>query len=414
MLKIWLTWLQPSLGVFGIALLLSAPLASTAAPKPTGTATVKTSKQQQIKIAPVPAVNPVLNLSGVSMTPDFAVRQLALDTMAKSVAKAESVAVQSPGFNSNDALASFVSPAERLPNVSAKATKTVPQVVKHSVAAAVATKPTQPKVAAPLVPGLFIGTSEVRLSSKFLPKAQPQPNFGTSKLVASVTPTAAMFSAAIAEPFPVVLPRQMSALRLNPGIENVPILQAKSSATDPIASIPAGLQSLLGNEPAIQTAVKTTPVAKVTANKTSSLVALGQLITPETVAPTVARGASLQLTTAQVYAGVPKFDIPGASVSNSTPIAQIQTAKPTTSVMAVKPVRRDLAKAVTERKGNYVALMSDSFLVPVQHHWTTTRRGNSLGGLILGSQPQAGANSVALLTTSMPKNLTVFSSARVN
>lgn len=415
MLKIWLTWLQPSLGVLGIALLLSSPLSSSAAPKPTATATAKTPKQQQsVKILPGPTISRVLNLSEVSVTPDFAVRQLAIDTMAKSGAKSDSVAAHPPQFNSNDALASFLSPTEKSKTVAVRSTK--PQVVKHSVAAAVATKLAQPKAAGPIVPGLFIGTSEVRLSSKFLPKTQPQSSFLTGKLVASATPTPAVFSAAIAEPFPVVLPQRMQALRLNPSIENVPILQAKSTIADPTASIPAGLQQLLGNEPITQPAVKIAPVAKATTNKTNPLIALGQIIAPENAATTtVARGASLQLTTAQAYAAVPKFDIPGAAISNSTPAIKIQAAKPTTSIVAIQPVRKNLATAVTQRKSNYVALMSDRFLVPIQHSWSTVRQNNSLGGLILGSQPQAPASSVSFLSaTSMPKGLTVFNPSRVN
>ncbi len=426
MLKIWLTWLQPSLGVFGIALVLFSALSSSAAPKPTGAVTAKTPKpQQHVANTAGTTIDRELSLSGVSATPDFAVRQLAISTMMSSGIKPSSVAIKAPQFNP-DALASFVSPTKGLQNLSARST-TKPQFVKHSVAAAVATSSlVQPKAAMPVVPGLFIGNSDVRLSSQFLPSNQPQARASAVKLIATTTPTAAMLAASksIADPFPVVLPQRMQALRLTPEIASVPTIQTlptAPTANDPIASIPAGLQQLLGNEPSRQPTATIAPVAKAPSVKTNALVALSQLISPETtVASTVtARGASLQLNTAQAYASMPKFNIPGAKLSNVVATRQLQAAKPTTSIFAVKSVKTNLATAVTQRKDDYLALMSDRFLLSSKQSWERVSHSNNLGGLILGSSAPASANLLTLLpvassTTSTSKGLNGFNLSSVN
>ncbi len=422
MLKIWLTWLQPSLGMFGVALVLFSALSSSAAPKPTGAATAKTLKPQlYVASKPGTTIERELSLSEVSATPDFAVRQLAISTMMNSGAKAPSVAIKAPQSN-RDALASFLSPTEGVRNLSARSTITKPQFVKHSVAAAVATRSTQPQATAPIVPGLFIGNSDIQLSSQFSPSKQTQArsSFAT-KLIASPAPTAAMLAVtSITDPFPVVLPQRMQALRLTPDSGNVPAIQTAFTANDPIASIPAGLQQLLGNEPVRQPTATIAPVAKAPSIKTNSLVALGQLISPETTTLTAtSRGASLQLTTAQAYASVPKFDMLGAKIASILPTRQLQAAKRTPSVFAVKPVQKNLITAVTERKRDYVALMSDRFLLPTKQYWETASHSNKLGGLILGSSAPAPANSLTFLplassTSSTSKGMTVFSPFGVN
>jgi hypothetical protein len=425
MLKIWLTWLQPSLGAFGIALVLFSALSASAAPTPTAVATTKAKVQQPAAVNGT-TIDRELSLSGVSATPDFAVRQLAISTMMSSGVKSSNVAIKAPQFNP-DALASFIAPTQRVQKLSARAKTTTPQFVKHSVTAAVATRSAQPKAVAPIVPGLFIGNSDVRLSSQFVPSPQVQAQSVGTKLIATTVPTAAMLAtSAIADPFPVVLPQRMQGLRLTPEIGNIPTVQTafKVQANDPISSIPAGLQQLLGNEPSRQPTATIAPVAKAPSTKTNALVALGQLISPEigTQAATqtvAARGASLQLNTAQAYASVPKFEIPGVNTSNMVPIRQLQAAKPTNSVLTVKPVQKDLATAVTQRKRDYVALMSDRFLLRTKQSWETASRSNSLGGLILGSQSQPAAKLVTFLpltglTTPESKGLTVFNPFSIN
>jgi hypothetical protein len=420
MLKIRLTWLQPSLGVLGIALLLSSPFAASAATKPVKTAATKAPKQQPIAIKAGTTIDQELQLSAVSQTPDFAVRQLAISTMANSGTRAPSVATRPAQIDRNsNALASFLSPTEGLQNLSARAISK-PQFVKHSVAAAVATA-SLPAKAGVIVPGLLIGTSDVHLSSQFLPNGRPERPSLTAKFLATPAPTAAMLAAApIATPFPVVLPQQMPGLSMTPGISTLPKIQITTPANDSIAQIPAGLQRLLGNEIGQPTA-SIAPVAKAATPKINALVALSQLVSPGTPAPTVtARGASLQLNTAQVYASVQKFDIPGAKISNSPSAREFQAAKPILSVFAAKPVQKDLAIAVTQRKGNYVALMSDRFLTPTpKPAWTTVvSHSNNLGGFILGSQAPAPANVLALIPmtgmTATPKGVIFANPANAN
>jgi hypothetical protein len=84
MLKIWLTWLQPSVGVLGTALVLSSPLCSYAATKP---ATVRNITKVSTQVSPwsnLKANGTRIDrelLSGVAPTPDLAVRQLAVNSI---------------------------------------------------------------------------------------------------------------------------------------------------------------------------------------------------------------------------------------------------------------------------------------------------------------------------------------------
>jgi hypothetical protein len=424
MLKIWLTWLQPSLGVLGVAMLLSSPLASSAVTKPAGAAATKLPKQQPLAkpapsaIASTPGttIDKELQSIVVPLTPDMAVRQLAIGTMANSNSYAPKISAHAPqkftNTNSN-ALASFLNPTEGLQNLATAK----PQFVKHTVASA--TRSVQAK-ASVIVPGLTIGNSDVHLSSRFLPNGRTERPSLTAKLIASPTLTTGILAAnSVASPYPVVLPQQMKGLRLTPEIANLPKMQISvPQSNDVVGSIPSGLQRLLGNEPIRQPIASIAPIAKAVSPKSDTTVALSQLISPET--PTLtARGASLQLNTAQVYASLPKFDLPGTAISNPVSSRQFQAAKPSTSIFAVKSVQRDLTTAVTQRKRDYVALMTDRFLVtspkPV---WTSVSQSHHLGGLILGSQSPASANSVEFLSMAKlaptPKALALFAPASMN
>jgi hypothetical protein len=417
MLKIWLTWLQPSLGVLGVAMLLSSPLASSAVTKPAGAATPKSLKQQPIASTSGTTIDKELQSSAVSPTPDFAVRQLAISTMANSGPQASKLTAQAPQkfLNSDrNALASFLSPTEGMQTLATAK----PQFIKHSVATATATRSLQAK-AGVIVPGLLIGNSDVQLSSRFLPSGRPERPSLTAKLIASPTLTTGMLaSAPAASPYPVVMPQQMQGLRMTPEIANLPKMQISApQSNDVLGSIPSGLQRLLGNEPVRQPSASIAPIAKAVSPHSDTTVALSQLISPET-STVAARGASLQLNTAQAYASVPKFDLPAAKLSNTVSGRQFQAAKPSTSLFAVKSVQRDLSTAVTERKRDYVALMSDRFLVtsskPV---WTVVSQSHNLGGLILGSPASAPANSIAFIsakTTPMSKGLAFFTPASLN
>ncbi len=428
MLKIWLTWLQPSLGVLGVAMLLSSPLASSAVTKPAGTAATKSPKQQPLAkpapsaVASTPGttIDRELKSIAVPLTPDMAVRQLAIGTMANSSSYAPKLAARTPqkftNTNSN-ALASFLSPTEGLQNLATAK----PQFVKYAVASATATKSLSLQAkSSVIVPGLTIGNSDVQLSSRFLPSGSTERPSLTAKLIASPTlATGILASTPVASPYPVVTPEQMKGLRLTPEIASLPKMQISvPQSNDVVGSIPSGLQRLLGNEP-IRQPIASTPVAKAVSPKIDTTVALSQLVSPETPTPTLtARGASLQLNTSQVYASVPNFDLPGAVISNPVSNRQFQAAKPSTTIFAVKSVQRNLTTAVTQRKKDYVALMNDRFLVtspkPV---WTAVSQSNNLGGLILGSQRQASANSVAfssMAPTPTSKGLALFDPATIN
>ncbi len=380
MLKIQLTWLQPSLGLLGVALLLCAPMAASAAPK--SAVATKTPKHKTV----------ATSTTG-SVTPDMAVRQLALDTMAQSGVNTPSAAALNIPQSNLQPLASFLPPTAVKTVPAQIATK--PSLVQHSVAAAVTTKASRSSSTA-IVPGLFIGRAEVSSPSNI----SPAPAF-TARLIAAPKPTAEMFAgAAAATPFPVVMPAQMQGLKFNQKIASIPNVQTTPESSNPIASIPAGLQRILGNAPIGQpNVVPVAPIAKTVAPKSDALYALNRLVSPETsVAPmTTARGASLQLGTAQAYALAPQFNLSGTKTSNSVPAILFQAAKPKLSLFAAKPAREYVSTTVIQRKNNYVSLVSDKFVTPIIPAWTTSNSRHSLGGLILGSQSQGTANLVALL-----------------
>lgn len=432
MLKIWLTWLQPSLGVLGIALVLSYSLYSHAAPKP-----VVTGKSNHVN--PVPAqvsrwstvkssgttIDNELS-SAIAVTPDMAVRQLAMGSMSTSGTQVNKTAPKKTLQSNRAALARFIpSPSAKFQNLSAKTTK--PQNVKNSVAEALARAN---KIQAPvLVPGLYIGTADVRVSTRVLPTAKPLAQaIASSRQIGAPTPLSAMMGTQTAgDPFPVVRPEMMQKLDGNritasmPTMQKVPqgldpiatIPTGKSKAVtskaiapkapvyhslDPIAAIPSGLQRLLGNNLNSEPTIAATPVATTTATNSNSMVALRAFISPTgEVAPTPVTAASLQLATAQAYASnTPKFSIPGeASLS-------AKSVKPTADVLVVERVRKNLTATTPVRKTKYVAIVSERQLTPApKQSWMLVDRPNHLGGLILGSPSSTAMPKMAGL---MPLN----------
>jgi hypothetical protein len=432
MLKFWLSWLQPSLGVLGTALVLSNPLHSSAAPKPVAfnnTSKIPTQPPQWSSAKSTGTTIDRELSSGIAVTPDFAVRQLAINSMVTSGMHPTSFISKTQSGN-RQSVANFVSPTKRVQKIATKATKTnKPHLAKNSVAAALA-RAINPQTPIP-VPGLFIGNTDVRVADRFLPNVKP-----TSRSVSSATeigaptPLSAMMAAKTAvDPYPVVRPELMQKLG-NPAIAKLsatkvaphalnPIAAmpsglpkaatpktivpqtAATHSLDPIAAIPSGLQQLLGNNLNDRQPIAATPVAKAVATKPNSVLALKQLVTP-TVVPTSVTVASLQLATAQAYTSVPKFSIPGETLLAAKPV------KPAVNVLVVKHVQKDLAVAVVERKANYVSLMSDRHLTPTaKQPWTIVNQRNNLGGLILGSQPlNTMPKVVSLVPTSTLKTPT--------
>jgi hypothetical protein len=419
MLKIWLTWLQPSLGVLGTALVLSYPLYSHAAPKP-----VVTGKFNKVNKVPTQvSLWSVARSSGttidnelssaIAVTPDMAVRQLAMGSMVTSGFQPK-IAPKKTVQNSRDPLAKFVPPASaKFQNLSAKPTK--PQNVKNSVAEALARAS---KIQAPVtVPGLYIGTADVRVSAKVLPTPKPLAQAIASSEIGAPTPLSAMMGAKVTavDPFPVVRPELMQKLdRHNtanrPTIQKttqsldpiaaiqtgrpkavVPKAQAiapkapEYHSLDPIAAIPSGLQRLLGNNINSGSTIATAPVVKTTTTP-NAMVALKQFISPTSeTAPAPVSAASLQLATAQAYASAPpKFSIPGET------ILAAKSVKPTNNVLIVNRVQKNLTATVPARKSKYVAILSDRQLTPTpKQPWMLFDRPTNLGGLILGSQAPA-------------------------
>jgi hypothetical protein len=411
MLKIWLNWLQPSLGVFGTALVIANPLYTNAAPRPV-------SVNNVTKTAPLPTAWSSMKSSvgattidrdllvGVGATPDMAVRQLALDSITASGGKSTV-----PVAVNRKSLATLTAPSARSNSLTAKANKS--KTVKNSITAALAPAKAQAKSNV-LVPGLFIGTGDVKVADRFLPAIKPTAR-RAPLTKASAKPAALsgmVASSMIADPYPVVRPALMQQLQnttvavKTPAIKTTPRTLAPIASTstrlplvetaslnDPTAGIPSGLQSLLGNSLKDRPTIATTPVAKAIATKVNPFVALKQLVSPtvETASVSISAG-SLQLATAQAYTSAPKFSIPGEA---------ILAAKPVPRLLTIKPVQKKLAVSTVGRKTNYVTLMADRQLSSVTaQSWTVANQKSNLGGLILGSQPLTTlSKSVALGST---------------
>jgi hypothetical protein len=418
MLKIWLTWLQPSVGVLGTALVLASPLCSIAAPlltakTPASKAPAPSSQWSSLKSGGT-NIDQAL-LKGIATTPDQAVRQLAISTMVTSGSRSTTTAAKTP--QNFDPLASFTGTTPKFQQLSAKATKK-PQLLKQSVTAAL-TQASKPKTTV-VVPGLAIGSEKTRMIQPVaVVKPAPQLTTVAPKVVAA-TPqiTALAPTATIASPFPVVRPELMQKLESTPVVATK-LAEIKTASRDlksigvvspglpkaidsfsinPIASIPNGLQQLLGNN--LDGSIKTVvvPVAKATGPNFRSISALTKLVSPsELVAPASVTTASLRLATAQAFDTTAiKFSIPGETVVS------------TANVSAKSPAKSVATTTVAQKSVNSSVAMINGLTPIIKQSLVAFDRTSNLGGLILGSQQLATIPKAATLlpTTAMVANFT--------
>ena len=401
MSKIWLTWLQPSLGVLGTVLVLANPLCSIAAPiaKLTARVTQKPAQPAYWNSAKSDGTSMDRDLlKGVAASPDAAIRKLAMDAIATSGVQPNITVGRVPqNFNP---LASFTGTPARFNQLSAKANKS-PQIKQSLTAALSQTNTPKSQV---LVPGLAIGTSNVQVASGGLPKlklATPVATMPKPKAVAPVQLAAVIPATTVATPFPVVRPELMQKLEAAPVVaSSVPDIKTASRnlqglgivspglpkavgniSINPIASIPNGLQQLLGNNLDGGTKVVNVPVAKATGPNFRSMAALNTLVSPaEIIAPATVTTASLRLATAQGYTSAVKFSIPGETVVTAKQVQQNVTVATSTS-----------------QRTNFVALIGTKVLTPAIGAWTAVGHSSNLGGLILGSQQLATLPKVVSL-----------------
>lgn len=444
MLKIWLTWLQPSFGLLGTALVLSEPFYVYAATKPATRIAAKVPTQiSQWSSAKSNGTRIDKELlSGIAPTPDLAVRQLALEAMGTTVPTSTATAKQGQRTTTFDR---FVSPSARLPKSAVRVGKLAkPQRLNNSVAVALARaiNPQNP------VPGLYIGKTDVRVAKRFLPSTVKPvaQSIAAATEIGAPTPLSAMMAAKTpVDPFPVVRPELMQKLQPAPVTASIPATKTKTAPTlyplspianiptakpqaavfktiepkhtpvtnslDPIAAIPTGLQRVLGNNLNPQPIVASTPVAKQISIKPRAVLALKQLVSPTATAHSSVSASSLQLATAQAYlSSVPKFDIPGERLLSAKPM------KSTMNLLALKHTHKNLTTATVTRKSNYVAILTPA---PKQS-WTVVNQRNNLGGLILGSQPLSivpnaiNLAPIDLLKTTASTGLTSSSRANFN
>jgi hypothetical protein len=413
MLKIWLNCLQPSVGILGVVFILANAVAANAAPKSQGVNnTNKNTKQQTVAKTAGTTIDRELAATAIPETPDAAIRQLALDALSITGSKPPSVAAKSSSTakvatsdDNNNGLANFVAPSVAFPTVAPK-----------TVARAVPKKAPQ-QVATAVVPGLFIGTTEVQVASQFLPNAQSQ--FSSQfQPVASGTQTklpvvaAPMKSSPVvaavpaADPFPVVNPARMAALQQQPTVtpNNTAVASLLPGLVDsnPLSSIPQGLQRILGNEPSTGLASSTPTIAKIGPTQNSELSALSRIVDGGASSTlTAGRGATLKLDTAQAYASLPQLNLDNRLLP--TNLGTIRTTKPVKaeSVFTTRQVTNNVSVAIKERKKDYVALVSDrqisqrSSIDMVRPTWEISYRSENtqLGGLILGQ-----SSSVSLMS----------------
>jgi hypothetical protein len=435
MLKIWLTWLQPSLGLLGTALVLSEPFYAYAATKPATRIASKVPTQiSQWSSARSNGTRIDKELlSGIAPTPDLAVRQLALEAMGTSGVPSINTLVTTNRGQRATTFDRFVSPSVKLSKSAVRTGKLAKtQRLNNSVAAALAQaiNPQNP------VPGLYIGKTDVRVAKRFLPSnVKPvAQSIAAATEIGAPTPLSAMMAAkSPIDPYPVVRPELMQKLQSAPIAARVPAIKTKTAPTpyplspiaeiqtgkphaavfktivpkqapvtnslDPIAAIPTGLQRVLGNNLNTQPIVASTPVAKQISIKPRAVLALKQLVSPTAIAQSSVSASSLQLATAQAYiSSVPKFDIPGERLLSAKPM------KSTMNLLAVKHTQKNLTTATVTRKSNYVAILTPA---PKQS-WTVVNQRNHLGGLILGSQPLSLApNPISLAPIAPLKTATL-------
>jgi hypothetical protein len=417
MLKIWLTWLQPSAGILGVMLLLSNALGAYAATKPTVRNTVKAPapvSQWSVARSNGTTLDRDL-LTGIALPPDMAVRQLAISSLPST---ADTTKTKTPQVKRNS-FETLTAPAARVSVISAKTVKlSKPQQLKNNSVAQTLARAIDPLAPIP-VPGIFIGNTEARNSTQASsPKKPVAQSVAAAPEIGAPTPLSAMQTATIAvNPFPVVRPELMQQLdrqtvaasmppaktgsqALNP-IAAIPNSSTKvaglnvtaPNSLDPIAAIPSGLQRVLGNDLNSTPVATPTKVAKTISIKPDVTLALKQIISPTIEAPqTLVSSASLRLATSQAYnTVVPKFNIPGEVVVSA------KTTKSTVTQLVVTREQKNLTTvAVATRKNNYVATLPP---VPKQS-WMVVNNRNNLGSLTLGSQlPSVEANPMDLKTS---------------
>jgi hypothetical protein len=438
MLKIWLTCLQPSLGILGVVLVLSNAVSAYATSKKPGILTNKISKGQSQHKAVKPLAKPQqfgtkgagivaastptqgVRFSSPSAyaSPDDAVRRLALDTIAKSDSKTPSLPTKTPQQNSSG-LASFIPSS----NVGASSIST-----KSAKVAATTNHPNSPAI--PLVSGVFIGNS----SSTFDRDAEKFPNL-TIPSNQPVVPVVARFlpnatrvaSTKVAEPFPLVQPKRieqlgstrtvvapqsnLSATSIAKGLEQFLGNEPKSvlTASVPDTTVAKGLEQFLGNEPKSIQVDNAAPIAKAIPVKTDSIPSLSELVSPKAARRSTS-ASSLQLATSKSYDSSADFDLPGVA----TQLQAVKIAQPTVKLLAVKTVKTNLSKAVVQHKNDYVTLTSNKPLKSQSRQsWTTVSHSNSLGGLILGtrSSNEIAALPMKVLKASNTNSLGLFNPA---
>jgi hypothetical protein len=425
MLKIWLTCLQPSLGILGVVLVLSNAVAAQAGTKATGILPNKISKGQPQQKSAKPSAPPQhLGEKGtgivmtstpqaarafdysVSVTPDAAVRQLALDTIANSQRKTPTVATKTSPQHSG--VARFVSPS--------------PVSVSSITPKSANGKFVRPSVnpGTTVVSGLFIGNSNTGTFDRPIenfPNLAISPNQAVLPVVAQ--PVALAKVSAPIKPVTsteAVVPRTTgqsnpSATAVPKGLEQFLGNEPKSiqSAPVPNTTVAKGLEQFLGNEPKSIQTDSITPVALATPVKVESTLALSEIVTPTKAAARNTNASSLQLATSRAYDSAADFDLPGVA----TQLQAVKTAQPKVKLLAVKTVKSNLAKAVIQRKNDYVTLMSDKSLTAQSpQSGATVGEGNSLGGLILGSRStnEVAALPLNVLKASSKKGLGLFDS----
>jgi hypothetical protein len=437
MLKIWLTWLQPSVGILGTALVLSSPLCSLAAPL--STANTRSSK------APVPSpqwssvkssgtnIDQSL-LKGIANTPDQAVRQLAISTMTTSGSRP--TATTAKAAQNFDPLASFIGTTPRFKQLSAKATKK-PQQLKQSTITAALSQTSKPKTSV-IVPGLAIGSEKtptiqpvaiVKPAPKqpvALVKPAPKLTAATTKVWTTTPPQLAAMAPvqSVASPFPVVRPALMQKLEATAVVASK-VADVKTASRDlksigivspglpravdnfsinPIASIPNGLQQLLGNNLDGSIKVSVAPVSKATGPNFRSISALTKLVSPsELVAPASVTTASLRLATAQAFdTTVAKFSIPG------------ETVVATASVSAKTTAKSLVTATVNQKSVNSSVAMINGLKPIIRQSLVAFDRTSSLGGLILGSQQLSTLPKVVSLVPANAISLTNFTGVTVS
>lgn len=296
MLKIWLACLQPSLGVLGMAMLLCSPLCANAAEKAPGMS--KKSVKQQLSTGKA-KVEQQIRPTEIAITPDMAVRQLAIRTLRLSGVGESGLAIENPQFKQN------------IPSKNRLSTKRSINSATRSIAQSQAPERSTNSTFAPGTfefksAPTFSSNSDLNLSSQFSVNSRSTP----AKIVSTAKRTETALPSS-SDPFSLILPQLRQVLGLAPQGDKTAKMPNAPVSNDPVAAVPKGLQELLGGGVNVSSKVKT---IDPNAN------ALTAFLSPP---PSANSGVSLNLSTAKAYATVPKFDIPTAHRINKSSVRQI-------------------------------------------------------------------------------------------